>query len=364
VVLIGIKRARERAQELHAALKIRRKITRKPNAKRNREGLEKELRDIDDATFTRMFRMQKLVFFQLSDRCAPHIKRSTPNSIRMARLSSGSDVSSMILLAATIRWLAGGSLLDIAFMFKMSRKTLHSYKYKVIYAINRTLRGNILFPRTDAGLDTLAKGFSQIGSGMGQAIPGVVAAVDSVCVQMKAPCARKSTNGTFVTSIGQAFNRYGKVHVNLLLPVLPLYTFCANASFLRKGYFATTMLAFVDANLRFLSVSISCYSSSHDSTLFSASKLGKIIAEGRLNSKWLIVGDDAFVCRSNVITPYVKHSLSTPQRNYNYFLSLNRQVSVTPTLNLYFDNCHAGCRESICIVEMEMGNILETIGYC
>jgi hypothetical protein len=123
------------------------------------------------------------------------------------------------------------------------------------------------------------------------------------------------------------------------------------------------MLAFVDANLRFLSVSISCYTSSHDSTLFSASKIGKIIAEDQLNSKWLIAGDDAFVCRGNVITPYVKHSLTAPQRNYNYFLSLNRQVSATPTLNLNFADCSAGCRESIWIVEVEMGNLLETIGY-
>ena len=80
----------------------------------------------------------------------------------------------MILLAATIRWLAGSSLLDLAFIFKISYKTIHSYTYKVIYAISRTLRGNILFLRTDAGLETLGKGFSQIGSGMGQAIPGVV----------------------------------------------------------------------------------------------------------------------------------------------------------------------------------------------
>ncbi len=226
VILIGIKRARERAQELHAALKIRHKITRKPNLKRNREGLEQELRDLDDPTFTRMFRMHKLAFFQLSDRCASHIKRNTPKSIRMARLSSGSDVTSMILLAATIRWLAGGSLWDIAFMFKMSCKTIHSYKYKVIYAINRTLRGNILFPRTDSGLQTLAKGFAEIGSGMGKAIPGVVAAVDSVCLQMKAPCARKSTNGTFETSIGQAFNRYSQVHVHACILLLLYYYRC------------------------------------------------------------------------------------------------------------------------------------------
>jgi hypothetical protein len=55
-------------------------------------------------------------------------------------------------------------------------------------------------------------------------------------------------------------------------------------------------------------------------------QLGQQIANGALSDKWLIVGDDAFVCKDNVITPYVRKALSKAQRNYNYFLSLNRQV--------------------------------------
>jgi hypothetical protein len=301
VICLGIKRAREISEEVVAAVKIRKAVqNRKPNVKRNRVGLEEELRSLDEPTFTRMFRMNKNIFFQLHEKCQTRIKRQSQRGDKMARLSSGSPVTTLILLAATIRWLAGGSLWDISFMFKMSHKTIHFYKYKVIDSINHATRGNITFPRSEAGLAALAKGFAGIGKGMGRAIPGVVAAVDSVCVQRKAPCARRDENGVFSTSIGQAFNR--------------------------KGYFATTMLAFVDSNLRFLSISMSCYASSHDSTLFSASSFGKIVAEGGLDPKWLIVGDDAFVCRGNIITPYVKHSLSPAQRNYNYFLSLNRQV--------------------------------------
>ena len=169
-----------------------------------------------------------------------------------------------------------------------------------MHAINHVLRGNIVFPQTEHGLQCLADGFASICSGKGKAIPGVVAAVDSVCIQRKAPSAKKNADNVFTTTIAQAFNR--------------------------KGYFATTMLAFVDSNLRFLSVSMSCYSSSHDSTLFSCSKLGHLVAEGGLDKRWLIVGDDAFVCRGNIITPYTKHSLSPAQRNYNYFLSMLRQV--------------------------------------
>ena len=199
VIAIGVKRARERAEELHCAVKIRSSITRKRNVKRNRAGLEEELRALDDQTFCRMFRMNKEIFFQLHEKCKSRIKLQSERSDKMAKISSGSPVQTLTLLAATIRWLAGGSLWDISFMFKMSYKTIHAYKYKVISSINYTLRGNIMFPRSELGLAALAKGFAGIGRGMGGAIPGVVAAVDSVCVQRKAPCARRQKDGSFTT---------------------------------------------------------------------------------------------------------------------------------------------------------------------
>jgi hypothetical protein len=104
VIAIGVKRARERTEELIAAVKIRSSIgrkKRKPNAKRNREGLEQELRDLDEATFTRMFRMPQSTFVQLHTLCAPKIKTVTAKSLRMARLSSGSQVTTLVLLAGT-----------------------------------------------------------------------------------------------------------------------------------------------------------------------------------------------------------------------------------------------------------------------
>jgi hypothetical protein len=79
------------------------------------------------------------------------------------------------------------------------------------------------------------------GGGRAGIIRNVVAAVDSVCVHRKAPTITKHS------SVSAAFNR--------------------------KGYFATTFLAFVDSQCRFLSVSMPCYSSSHDSTLFACSKV-------------------------------------------------------------------------------------------
>ena len=97
VIAIGVKRTRERSEELIAAFKVRSSIDRKPNIKRKREGIEHELKEIDDATFIRMFRMNKLTFFGLHDRCARMIKVPSVKSSRMACLSSGSEVTSLLL---------------------------------------------------------------------------------------------------------------------------------------------------------------------------------------------------------------------------------------------------------------------------
>jgi hypothetical protein len=188
----------------------------------------------------------------------------------------------------------GRSPWDICFAFNIGYSTLHHKKYDVIRAINHVLRDNIKFPTTEAGLQHLADGFARVARGKGATIPNVVAAVDSVVIPRKTPVASKEKN--------------------------------VAGQYCRKRFFATTMLAFVDASSRFLSVSVRCAASSHDSTLFGCSSLGRKILNGGLGDKWVVVGDDAFTSCGNVITPFSRNSLNARQRNYNYFCSLLRQV--------------------------------------
>jgi hypothetical protein len=89
-----------------------------------------------------MMRMPKHLFLFLAENIAPHLRGTwTFRSPRMAVASSGSSVESALLLAATIRWLAGGSVYDIAFMFKISDRTVHARKYDVMRALNQVLKG-------------------------------------------------------------------------------------------------------------------------------------------------------------------------------------------------------------------------------
>ena len=133
-----------------ASAGIKRKRTvegRNPNKHRNRAGIMAELMALDDKYFTRMMRMPKHLFIYLANEIAPHLRGTwRQRSPRMAVVSSGSEVEAALLLVATIRWLAGGSVYDIAFMLKLSDRTIHARKYDVIRGINAVLKGcNILW---------------------------------------------------------------------------------------------------------------------------------------------------------------------------------------------------------------------------
>lgn len=89
----------------------------------------------------KMFRMDKQSFLLLHSRIQPQLTASkTPRSAKMAKLSSISQVDSALMLACTIRWLAGGSPWDICFGFHVAYSTLHANKYAVIHAINDVLK--------------------------------------------------------------------------------------------------------------------------------------------------------------------------------------------------------------------------------
>jgi len=273
------------------------------NKRRRREGIVEELFQLDDATFLRMMRMPKNIFKSLAVRITPHLRcHWTPHSRRMAKVGNGSEVSPELILAATIRWLAGGSVWDVGFMFKLSAQgTFHDYKWRVIDALNDVLKDNVNFPLTDEGLSCLSQGFADRDDN----IPNVVAAVDCAVLQMRAPPRAP-------------FKDKDKRQTNV------------SSEYCRKGFFGTTVLAFVDAHMRFLSISITCGSSSHDSTMFEASKMGRLLTkpkgEGGIDNKWVVLGDDAFKAVPHVMTPFQKTWLTPQQKTFNYCLSKLRST--------------------------------------
>lgn len=136
IILVARSKRLRNADEMEDASEKRQRVRNDADRARRRTSVEAELLQLPEPFFKRMFRMPKKEFLFLVTGITPYLRGTwTTKSLRMAVVSSGSEVSPSLLLAATIRWLAGGSVYDIAFMLKISDKTIHEKKYHVNFTL-------------------------------------------------------------------------------------------------------------------------------------------------------------------------------------------------------------------------------------
>ena len=201
--------------------------------------------------FLKYFRTDRLSFNTLLENLKSHSSYQR---------SSGFLIHPAIKLGITLRFLAGGSYLDLTFAFEVPHNTIMKYIWEACEAIDASLN-NINFPLGDEeGLRYLEQGFMRISGGVFQ---GTVAAGDGVVFRMQRPH-REAVDGDFVSF------------------------------FTRKGYYAYGMQAFVDSSCKFLSISMKLCPSAHDSTAYCVSDLSNAISDGRLAPWAHIVLDEAY----------------------------------------------------------------------
>ena len=151
---------------------------------------------------------------------------------------------------------------------------------------------NIKFPIGDEdGLRELEAGFNSLSGGK---FLGNVSVGDGIVFKIKKPTS----------------NEVGKdVH----------------SFFTRKGFYAFGMQGFCDSKAKFVSISMKCCSSTHDSTAYIVSDMANAIRQKMLPSWAYIVLDEAYVNTPQELSPYRGRNLSTYQDSFNYHLSLHRQ---------------------------------------
>ena len=116
---------------------------RKPrNYRRNRGFAVTEMARLSDPMFQRMFRLDRATFYELAERIDHIIQRNELKSIQ----SSGSSIPTDTRLAVTLRWLAGGSYLDLCFAWGVAVSTFFSDR-------------GVLWPTIEALDDVLKLGF-------------------------------------------------------------------------------------------------------------------------------------------------------------------------------------------------------------
>ena len=277
-VLVRIRRARRRRQRAAAALlSFQQTIVEGRLANRARPPLDFSAHAdfLTEAEFARLFRLDKLTFAWLLDGLRP-------------LLPAGPDALPVnVQLSACLRFLAGGSYLDICWSHGIARATLYAVVERVLPALDRIDALNLRFPINDLSwLATKARGFQ---ARFDNPLYGCVGALDGLAVRIVRPSVPNS-----------------------------------QAYFNRKGFFAIVLQAMCDADYRFTYASCRAAGSTHDSLAFSMSDLANSLEQRCLPEPFWIAADEAYPCSNSILTPWSGRELPTDKDAFNFWLSSSR----------------------------------------
>uniref|UniRef100_A0A1A7WNN8 DDE Tnp4 domain-containing protein n=1 Tax=Iconisemion striatum TaxID=60296 RepID=A0A1A7WNN8_9TELE len=250
--------------------------------------LQREL-EIDDMNgFRDLLRMSVEEFNYLLERVTPHIiKRDT--HLRKA-------ISPRERLSVTLRFLATGETFNsLSFQFRIGSTTLSRIVMETCAAITSVLREDYLkAPSTESEWKVIAKDFEDKWH-----FPHCIGAIDGKHIFIQPPA-----------NSGSMFYNY-------------------------KSRFSVILMAVVDANYKCVYAS----AGTSDAGVFAHSDLREAMDTGTLNvppdatlpgtdatMPFMLIGDEAYPLRPDLMKPYPSRNLNQNQRIFNYRLSRARRV--------------------------------------
>ncbi len=236
----------------------RRGFSKAKNIRRNREYGLQYMREMSDQDFQRMFRVTREGFQQLCDGIALRLSID----ILQARRSSGSHISITTRLAVTLRWLGGGSYLDICALFGIDTHNFFNVKHGVLWRTIDMLDDHLPlgFSLNPEKLANTAKDFAKFSHGR---LVGCVMAIDGWVCTTRAPT---------VKEVGINVKAYRN----------------------RKSCWGIVILAGCDAQCRFSLFSLQCSGSTNDIMAWELCRLKTMLDEGMLPRQYFLIGDEAF----------------------------------------------------------------------
>jgi hypothetical protein len=172
-------------------------ITTKGNKQRRRKHGVYWMSSLTSNEFRRAFRMSKKTFYVLLKLVHDDLKKDHLK----AQNSSGSPITPLVKLAATIRWLAGGMYIDICAAFGLCQTTffhpLRGPLWPTIYALDVALANMVIFPTDVESCNKAAKEFSYFSRNM---LQHCVCAVDGTTtnVILSITCTHKLDHHCFL----------------------------------------------------------------------------------------------------------------------------------------------------------------------
>jgi len=232
---------------------------------------ESHVANMTEKEFRRFYRMKPKVFYEILHDIAHKIKKNE----QMGYVSTTSGcVEPRVRLAVALRFLAGGSYLDISKLFGVSENNVYTCVWDVVLAVNETYD----FPwMTKNKLDV---------EKMEETLPGIAEGFKA-----------KSDGDLFDKCIGA---------LDGWLPIIAKppqgVVGSRNQMYCIKGFYSVNVQAVSDAKRHFLYYDISCYGSTHDSLAFLVSSLYDVMSN--LHLDYYLVADAAYTATEWCLVPF------------------------------------------------------------
>jgi len=216
-----------------------------------------------------MFRVDHATFDEILIRIEPFLEEK---KVEKAINSSGSPISNKTRLAVTLRWLAGGSYIDLCFAWGISKSTFYSERgvlWPTIKAIDMAYEMGLPLHDIDQ-LEELSQGFCDHSGGI---LDGCILAMDGFAIITRQPYDNEVK-----------YKKDYRYH---------------------KGGFAIVVLVGCDINCRFIVASCNHRGSTKDiiawqhMDLFAAVEIDK-----KLPLKYFFIGDEAFTNTNQFLSPW------------------------------------------------------------
>ena len=246
---------------------------------------------LNDRQFLARYRMSKAAFHELVRLCRPYLP--------VRRKARADSVTPEVALSMTLRWLAGGSYLDICDVHNVRESCFFVTKSRTLEAMKKGLKAEIRFPETEEERAKVAAGFAAYSNG---ALRGCLSSLDGLAVQIHEPTKKDTPNPAGFKN--------------------------------RKGFFAILVQAMCDSDRLFTYVSVNHQGSCHDSTAFDSCPFSCGLADLVPSGYW-IAADDAYGCTEKIITPHPgSHEHHSPKDSFNFWQSSAQRIYIECTFGI------------------------------
>jgi hypothetical protein len=265
-----------------------------PTRFRRRRSVMDIFNELGRKMFRRAYRMHIEAFWELYKKIKPHLWAAcgyTPKPVRERYVPNG-RIHPTVRLAVAIRMFAGAEAVDMGCTYGISRTESHDSLDYVIDSINKEKKLKIEFPTSHDEQRKIASGFKNKSTA---GIDCCCGCIDGMLIWMNKPTETECKNA------GVGSQKF----------------YCG-----RKHKFGLNLQAICDSKKRFLYLSIIFPAATSDFLAFEASPfLQKLEQQGFLAEGLCLFGDNAYVNRYYMATPYPNVAQNSQKDNYNFYHS-------------------------------------------